>query len=250
VDGYRLSSYLYKDKNDRLNCGPIWDFNLTYGNADYYNGWLTTGFQYQANLGYDNSQNPFWWGKLMRDSDYVKKLRRRWTLLRRNELSSQRITFVIDSLTSVIAEAKDRNYQKWTGVIGVDIWPNYYVGSTYSAEVTWMKNWINLRLNWLDQQWPYDFTGNDHLLATGRRSVFPNPFSDKLTVQLSSDLNTTAYAELYQTSGKLMEKIPVQIENGRIQIDLAGQKAIKPGMYLLRITSFNKVLLNEKVVKI
>lgn len=38
VDGYRLSTYLYKDKNDKLTAGPLWDFNLSFGNANYYNG--------------------------------------------------------------------------------------------------------------------------------------------------------------------------------------------------------------------
>ncbi|MDO8928047.1 MAG: CotH kinase family protein, partial [Bacteroidota bacterium] len=141
VDGYRLSSYLYKGKNDRINCGPIWDFNLTYGNADYYNGWSTSGFQYQAYLGADYWQNPFWWNKLMQDPAYVNKLKKRWTTLRKKELSEQRITFVIDSLTSLIAEAKDRNYQRWP-ILGVKVWPNYYVGNNYASEVSWMKNWI------------------------------------------------------------------------------------------------------------
>ena len=39
VDGYRLSSYLYKDidSNDgRLVAGPIWDFNLGFGNCLLY----------------------------------------------------------------------------------------------------------------------------------------------------------------------------------------------------------------------
>ena len=47
IDGYRLSSYLYKDKdsNDgRLVAGPIWDFNLGFGNANYDEGWDTQGW--------------------------------------------------------------------------------------------------------------------------------------------------------------------------------------------------------------
>ncbi len=39
VDGYRLSTFLYKDKDSvgdgKLVFGPIWDFNLGFGNADY-----------------------------------------------------------------------------------------------------------------------------------------------------------------------------------------------------------------------
>ncbi len=250
VDGYRLSSYLYKGKSDRLNCGPIWDFNLTYGNADYYNGWLTTGFQYQAYLGNDNSQNPFWWSKLMRDPNYVKQLKKRWVLLRKNELSNQRITFVIDSLTNLIAEAKDRNYQRWTGVIGVDIWPNYYVGNSYAAEVSWMRNWINQRLVFLDQQWPYDFTGSNNLLSAQSHSIFPNPFTDQLTIQLTSGQNGDVYAELYNLGGILLRKNKTTIRNGQIQLGFSEKDMLAPGVYLLRIVQSNKVLLAEKVVKI
>lgn len=151
IDGYRLSSYLYKDKNERMKCGPIWDFNLTYGNADYYSGWLTSGFQYKAYLETDASQNPFWWNKLMRDPAYVQKLKKRWSWIRKHELSDQRINFVTDSLVSLLSEAQVRNYQRWTGVIGQYVWPNYYVGNSYTSEVTWMKDWITKRLAFLDQ---------------------------------------------------------------------------------------------------
>jgi len=79
------------------------------GNANYVNGWIPTGFQYQVDLGGDYWQNPFWWNKLMRDPSYVKSLKKRWATLRLKELSSQRISFVVDSLTSLISEAEVRN---------------------------------------------------------------------------------------------------------------------------------------------
>ena len=175
VDGYRLSSFLYKDKNGLMNCGPIWDFNLGYGNAYYYEGWFPQGFQYQANLGTDYWQNPFWWNKLMKDPAYVTKLKNRWTTLRTKELSSQRITSVIDSLTNLLSESKDRNYQRWQGVMGLYIWPNYYVGQTYNDEIAWMKNWIVERLAFLDQQWKGEVTGTGNAVALQRFSVYPNP---------------------------------------------------------------------------
>lgn len=249
VDGYRLSSYLYKGKNDRINCGPIWDFNLTYGNADYYNGWRTEGFQYNANLGTDYWQNPFWWNKLMKDAEYVKKLKRRWSLLRKNELSDQRITFVIDSLTTLLSEAKTRNYQRWTAVLGIKVWPNYYVGSTYNDEIYWMKSWVNNRLYWLDQQWPYDFTETSDQMAIQSHSVYPNPFHDQLTVQLSSNLNTTGFAEIYHSDGRLIKKSSVQIDNGQFQLDLSDEKGFKPGLYLLRVAQNNRIVLSQKILK-
>ena len=36
IDGYRLSTYMYKDRDDnggKLSMGPLWDYNLAFGNA-------------------------------------------------------------------------------------------------------------------------------------------------------------------------------------------------------------------------
>jgi hypothetical protein len=249
VDGYRLSSYLYKGKNDRMNCGPIWDFNLGYGNADYYNGWSPYGFQYNANLGTDYWQNPFWWNKLMVDATYVSNLKKRWTLLRKKELSNNRITFVIDSLTKVISEAKDRNYQRWTGVIGQYIWPNYYIGYSYASEVDWMKNWITDRLTYLDYQWPYNFTGTNDNLLTKFQSVYPNPFFDQLTIHLLPDINGAGWAEIYSMSGSLLLKSNVVIQDGKIQLEFSGRNTLSSGLYVLKISQNNRILLTEKVMK-
>ena len=38
VDGFRLSTYLHKDRDEKLMIGPIWDFNLSFGNANYCGG--------------------------------------------------------------------------------------------------------------------------------------------------------------------------------------------------------------------
>lgn len=249
VDGYRLSSYLYKGKNDKVNCGPIWDFNLTYGNADYYNGWQTTGFQYQANLGYDGSQNPFWWNKLMKDPEYVKKLKRRWSSLRKNELSDQRISFVTDSLTGLISEAKDRNYQRWTAVIGFDVWPNYFVGNSYSDEVNWMKSWLNSRLTWLDQQWPYDFTNTREQLANQSGLVYPNPFTNRLILQFSPEFSGAGTAELFNAVGKLVRKEGINMGAGQVQLEFQGQNVLQPGLYMLRIRKDDQILLTRKIIK-
>ena len=73
VDGYRLSTYMHKDKNEKLRMGPIWDFNLAFGNADYCDGGSTNVWAYKFN---DRCSNdfwlvPFWWERLMQDPTYV-----------------------------------------------------------------------------------------------------------------------------------------------------------------------------------
>jgi pectate lyase len=184
----------------------------------------------------------------MRDPSYVTKLKKRWSWIRKHELSNQRIAFVIDSLTNVISEAQVRNYQRWP-ILGVKVWPNYYVGSSYVSEINWMKSWITSRLAFLDQQWPYDFTSNENQLADHSISIFPNPFNDRLTVQLAPTFNGEGTAEIFNSGGMLIRKQNIIIQNGQIQLDFSGNKSLSPGIYILRINQNNGILLTEKVVK-
>jgi hypothetical protein len=249
VDGYRLSSYLFKDRKGLMNCGPIWDFNLTYGNCNYRDGWLTNNFQYQVDFTGDGWQNPFWWPQLMKDPAYVLKLKRRWTSIRKKEFSNERINFVTDSLVNLLSEAQVRNYQRWSGVIGHYIWPNYYVGPTYASEITWMKDWLDKRLAFLDNAWYYNFTANEDMLALGAHSVFPNPFDDQLNVKLPNKANGKVVAALFNTNGAMVWQQNAEAQNGQIMLNMSDSPALNSGMYVFRIIQNGKTLLTEKVIK-
>ncbi len=160
VDGYRLSAYLYKDKdsNDpRLHAGPIWDFNIAFGNADYYHAYSTEGWQVFINhdeqfISWDDPfQIPFWWEKLVADSVFMKRVIKRWKALRPNLLSKERLFALIDSYADTLNEAQARNFERWP-VLGTHVWPNYFVGNTYQEEIDYLKSWIDKRLQWMDTQ--------------------------------------------------------------------------------------------------
>jgi hypothetical protein len=60
--------------------------------------------------------------------------------------------------------------------MGKKIWPNYYVGATLSDEVSWLKNWIQGRLTWLDAQmalFDNPILGNEKQEIS--TSLYPNP---------------------------------------------------------------------------
>jgi hypothetical protein len=84
VDGYRISSFLHKvrtSEGGKLYAGPLWDFNLGFGNANYCDGSAVAGWQinfYQICGG----SVPFWWGKLVQDQNYVHYLNCRWQEMR------------------------------------------------------------------------------------------------------------------------------------------------------------------------
>jgi hypothetical protein len=159
VDKYRYSTFFYKEKDSdggKLFAGPAWDFNLGYGNVDYwpmgidYTGWLYTNVEtHPASI-------MFWWKRLMEDSYFRNLAKTRWVNLRQNELSDANITSVIDSILILTDAAKDRNYQRWP-ILGQYVWPNYnWQYNTYEDEVAYFENFLFNRLDWMDNH----FTGS------------------------------------------------------------------------------------------
>jgi CotH kinase protein/Secretion system C-terminal sorting domain len=160
VDGYRLSTYLHKKRitqgDGKLHMGPIWDFNLAFGNADYCDGFRTDSWALDVCGAQDY---PFWWQRLLTDTTFANKLKCRYTNLRNYELSNAHIFGLIDSMIATITPAAiNRNYTEWP-ILGSYVWPNYYVGSTYTEDVDSMKAWIVARMNWLDANMFGQLTG-------------------------------------------------------------------------------------------
>jgi len=172
VDGYRSSSFLHKQVDSyggRLSAGPMWDFNLSFGNADYCDAFAIQGWQYQFGQicqGYV-PEVPFWWEKLVSDPRYQSELRCRWDDLRAGPLATQTVTAWIDSVATVLDESKTRNFQRWP-ILGQYVNWNYFVGNTYAEEITWLKDWISQRLSWLDANWP---TGTPVCNSPGSESI-------------------------------------------------------------------------------
>ena len=155
LDGYRLSTYLHKNRNEKLKIGPIWDFNLSFGNGNYCNGDKYDIWTYKFNetCSDDFWLIPFWWEKLLEDPYFVNKLKERWNELRKKELSDENIFQMIQNYISILKNesgAVYRNYSKWN-VIGKYLWPNNYVGNSYESEIDYLIKWIAKRNNWLDK---------------------------------------------------------------------------------------------------
>ena len=76
VDAYRLSTYMHKDKDSNgglLKAGPIWDYNLGFGNADYCFGDGVSGWIYEEHC---DRGNPFWWEMLFQEERFWNMLER------------------------------------------------------------------------------------------------------------------------------------------------------------------------------
>jgi hypothetical protein len=147
IDGFRYSAYLYKDRGGKLQTGPAWDWNLSFGNADYYDGSDPTGW-YTHQL---RESEICWFRRLSEDPEFQQQVIDRWGELRRGICSSPSILGRVDEWAALLGEAQARNFRRWP-ILGRRINPNDYVGDTYEAEIKWMKQWIQKRLTWIDSQ--------------------------------------------------------------------------------------------------
>ena len=145
IDGYRLSNYLHKDRLGKLKMDPIWDWNLSFGNANYLNGWLTSGW-YWPQVG--DPDYP-WFRRLFQDPDFNQRYIDRWGELRKSVFVTAKLLARVEELAAMLDEAQVRNYRRWP-ILGRQVWPNWYVGKTYQDEINWMKQWIAARLAWID----------------------------------------------------------------------------------------------------
>ena len=192
VDGYRISSYLHKvrtSEGGKLFAGPLWDFNLAYGNANYCNGSNTNGWEMDFYLvcANDSKQNPFWWRKLTQDANFNHDLNCKWQQMRQGAWHTDSLMARVDTLAAYLDESQQRNFQRWQ-ILGSYVWPNNFIGNTYAEEIDYLKTWITDRMNWLDGNMfgsCTDLGVEEETLSTV--SVYPNPGKEDFHFTFGSD---------------------------------------------------------------
>lgn len=177
ADGYKRSSYFYKDKDKKdgtlrkFHAGPVWDYNLAYGNCNFCNANNPRSWVYE---GCYTNPTPKFWSKLTQDPVFMQHVRERYAWLRNDILSLDRINTFIDQYATMLDEAKDRHFKKYPtllsngqpgwgwgwgwGESSSEIWYAAYSVSSYAEEIEMLKSWFKNRFEFLDQQWDYSPT--------------------------------------------------------------------------------------------
>jgi subtilisin-like proprotein convertase family protein len=244
VDGYRLSSFLHKEKNSNggeLRMGPVWDFNLAWWNADYCNGNLSTGWAYEfGNVCTGGFQVPTWWEIFMSDPWFQEEVKCRWTSLRQGVLSRDSLFHFIDSVALYVDEAKDRHFEKWP-ILGTYTWPNPSpIPVDYAGEITALKQWIDDRTSWMDQNLP----GICHLSLAentvfNNLSLYPNPVEESFTIELFASNPSELALKICAMNGSentTLSGIPLVYGSNKVLVDLADYN-LPAGVYFVTLVS-------------
>jgi hypothetical protein len=143
VDAYRLSTYLQKDRDGKLQMGPVWDMNIGFdeGGRIPLNDWV---INYNNHVSGDPWMMPFWWPRLMQDPIFRSALKARWTSLRNGALNTILLHRLVDDTANYLKNngAIKRNYDKWDQGMGVD----------YDYAVANLKDFLQQRASWMDAE--------------------------------------------------------------------------------------------------
>jgi hypothetical protein len=257
VDGYRLSSYFYKDRSSnkgKLVAGPVWDYDLAFRNANYCQGSDVIGWAYQFNTVCpgDFWQVPFWWGKLMSDTAFQSALNCRWQQLRKSSLSNERIFTLVDSVVAITDVARSRHFSRWR-ILGQYVWPNPQpIANTYPEEISLLKSWISQRLTWLDNNMPNIGACAVNTPVTNSNLSIkpaPNPFSSVLKLDISAFQATQLQMVVVDVMGRAIYSQTIKLAGGKQVVTLP--TGVWPsGQYILRYRLTNGEHGSVKLLKL
>lgn len=239
VDAYRISSYYYKEKDSqggKLFAGPVWDFNIAFGNANYCEGFEPSGWMYSRNC---DLGNPFWWIQLMKENDFTNQLSCRWTELREGALSQSSILDFIDEQVDYLSPAVDRNFQRWP-ILNQFVWPNPQVHGSFLGEVNNLKQFIASRLRWMDSAISSTCQTTSILDLTEQFDdiiLQPNPANDQLNISFINRRNTDLEMNITDIMGKLIIRKTIDKSSRGKQLYQLDTSELASGIYLLRLSS-------------
>ena len=138
VDSRNFASIFFSViPGEKIKKGPLWDFDLSFGNTDYADSQYSDGWWVKY--------NP-WYERLFEDPEFVQLVKDRFSYYKQNQ---QFILDKVDEFAAHLVWAQVENNDKWQ-TMGQYVWPNAVVLETYEEEVAHLKNWYIERMDWLE----------------------------------------------------------------------------------------------------
>ena len=160
-DGNKSSQYFFKDSDavdPLLYAGPVWDYDSAWGN--YAREGNLSAAEPEglsiARLGYDYS----WWPALYRHQEFQEAVRAVYeeelrplleVLTGARETREDGEVRSLDAYAGELSASAEMNFVRWR-VLNHET-RAVKTGATYEANISYLKNWIEERMAYLDKSW-------------------------------------------------------------------------------------------------
>lgn len=244
-DAYGWSAHFHKDRLDKLRAGPAWDFdqalsNSTFNDGPNYSEWIIAKSEVDDHL---RRNHPPFWRKLFRETNFKQHLAERWFELREGVWQLDAVMGIIDSTTSILKEAQERNFARWP-ILGQELWrstPGWRERDTYDKEVEYLETFLTNRLMWMDAQlYQYTDSTYDHSISISDIFLaqnFPNPFNRNTVIHFTLPVPQDVNLTVYDLHGRQIELLAsgYQEAGGHTALFCADQ--LPSGVYIYRLTT-------------
>ena len=138
---FNFSTYMNLKRGEKLRMGPLWDFDIAYGNVKENNNEYIKWVFPQGNLLSESD----WYARLMKDPVFVAKVKERFDYFysHRNDI----LTFLNDH-ADYLHYSVIENDKRW-GTLYHYTYKNFDIWGAYGNEVQDLKEWINKRFDWM-----------------------------------------------------------------------------------------------------
>jgi hypothetical protein len=141
-DVFYSSTFLHLRADGKLALGPVWDLDLTAGNA--------VDALLASPEGFILGDRP-WAGALLADPAFGAALAARWRALRAAGLL-EAVLGDVDRLAAALRGEARRNFRRWR-ILGTPVFRNQITYASHGRAVTALREWLARRAAWLDQAW-------------------------------------------------------------------------------------------------
>lgn len=130
------SCYMNHSEGGLLCMGPVWDFDIAFGNVNYNDNDKPEGLWIAG---------ASWYQRLLADPYFLEKVKERFMFY--YEKKDELLKFIDDS-AAYLKPYVDKNEERWHTMNQL-LWANCEVFETYEEYVASLKNWLTLRLEWM-----------------------------------------------------------------------------------------------------
>jgi hypothetical protein len=149
-DAYRRSTYFFKDRNQPINAGPVWDFNLAYGRGASQTSWMYTIHTF--------------WKRLACNYKFASLVQQRWVKLRATAWSDEAIrSFIESSAEPIRRQLKTCVGWKSENMRCANV--EAKTKGTYDDEVNELLSAVLARARWMDTSVAGFYKSLDHDLC-------------------------------------------------------------------------------------